>query len=131
MDNIKTLENIVHLYRNQKVSKETFIGLVVCLVLDKNILHTNSETADFIKYIFNIEFPAYIIKSRTLMIARLCRLLNSSDSKTIEKYSNNIYKFVKVIINNDFIDNVSPSTAKPDSLSNMNKWIAGILNKDR
>ncbi|EAV3687781.1 hypothetical protein E2W85_11795 [Salmonella enterica] len=130
MDNYSTLNNIIHLYRNQKVSKETFIGAIVCLLLDKQTFKTNSEVGEFINLIFNIQMPSYTLRSRTLMVARICRIINDMDTKGIEKSSNTTYKFLKTIMLHELNQNSKVAGTGRDSLSNLDKWISGILKKD-
>jgi len=130
MDNYNTLNNIIHLYRNQKVSKETFIGAIVCLLLDKQTFKSNNEVGEFINLILNIQIPTYMVRSRTLMVARVCRIINGLDTKNIEKLSNTTYRFLKTIMLHELNQKSKVAGTGRDSLSNLDKWITGILKKD-
>ncbi|EKN6227961.1 hypothetical protein DVP38_13035, partial [Yersinia enterocolitica] len=64
--------------------KEHMIGLVIMLILSREIFNTNLEVSNFISNIFGIKFPNYAIRSRTLMSAKLARHINELDEKEIE-----------------------------------------------
>lgn len=127
----KNINNISQFYRNSKVSKEAFIGIIVSLLLDKQLFRTNSDVGEFIKFIFDIELPLYTLRSRTLMLARICKIINDTDDKSLENQIKRTYTFIKKITSESETVTLSHSTDKNNSLTNMNKWIVGILKKDR
>lgn len=124
----ENLSNIFQLYRDDKISRESFIGLIVCLLLDKNVFLKNSDVGEFISSTFDIDLPFYTLRSRTLMVSRVCRLLSSVDKKSLDGYSDKTYGFIKKFYFHQEL-NTTPSS-KNKSTSNMNKWIQGILKKD-
>ncbi|MHB9805419.1 hypothetical protein [Pantoea ananatis] len=136
----KNINSIMSLLSTKKVSKEAFLGVAVSIILNKNLLNSNLEVAGFIKYVFKQELPIYAIKSRTVMTAKACRIIFNSTETEIRIYSDTTFDVMRamiaelndVIINTEIAknNNKNKSKNKENSLSNMNKWILGILKKD-
>lgn len=126
----KNLYEIMDVLNSHRISKPSFIGSVACLVLDKQIFRSNSEVGEFASLILEVELPKYILRSRTILLARLCRELDLKDKKSIQYFQRRVLFFIKNIVNNDDSENIQSSNKKNDSLSNMSKWITGILKKD-
>lgn len=79
--------------KNKSVPKYKIIGIVAELLLSKEIFRTNSEIEDFLKQIFDIHFKLYIFRSRTLVVARVIRVILEMENDS--SYKNNLYAFVQ------------------------------------
>ncbi|PSW47066.1 hypothetical protein [Photobacterium kishitanii] len=123
---------IVNKLCGSSMTKETFIGLMVSIIIKKSIFTKNNDTSDFINKVFDIELPFYIVRSRTLMAAKICRILIDCDSKNLKKYQSLVkYDLSERFNNTSHDENQKIKRSKgDDGLSNMNKWIDGILNKE-
>lgn len=66
--------------KNKSIPKYKLVGIVVELLLSKEIFKRNSEIATFVKDVFNIDFKVYILKSRTMIVAKLCRDIHNLDN---------------------------------------------------
>lgn len=84
------------IYRNElkikSIQKYKLIGIVVELLFSKMVFPRNSEIVDFLNDVFSVEFKSYIIKSRTLIAAKLCRYIENEES--ITAFQKELYKFV-------------------------------------
>lgn len=135
MDKYNQINNILKKLKSKKVDKETLIGFIVTILLDKNIFSTNHEVNKFIWLSLKIVMPQYAIRSRTLMIAKVCKHLISMPETDIEYLKSVLYVNLIMVLSEQtsiewhFDDHVKP--VKNDALRNMNKWIGGILKKDK
>lgn len=131
MDNYKELKQIQMLYTNKKISKEVLIGSVVSLILNKKILKSNIEVSDFIKFVFQTDMPLYASRSRTVMVAKICRKIFDSNEKEVQNYANKTYSIIKEILNDYSVleKNDKLIKDKNNSLTNMSKWIHGIIRR--
>jgi len=131
MDNYKELKQIQMLYTNKKISKEVLIGSVVSLILNKKILKSNIEALDFIKFVFQTDMPLYASRSRTVMVAKICRKIFDSNEKEVQNYANKTYSIIKEILNDYSVleKNDKLIKDKNNSLTNMSKWIHGIIRR--
>lgn len=134
MDNAKEINDILKQFKTKRFSKENFIGLIVCILLNKDIFSYNHEVSKFIKLSFDLQLPLYAVRSRTLMVAKICRHLVNFNEKEIDRLNNKIYTNLTLALAEKFnLSNYSDDKSKNiknDALSNMNKWIDGILKKD-
>ncbi|WP_313140278.1 hypothetical protein [Leclercia sp.] len=134
MDNSKAINDILKQLKTKRFSKDNFIGLIVCILLNKDIFSYNQEVSKFIKLSFDLNLPLYAVRSRTLMVAKICRYLFKFNEKEIERLRTKVY----INLTTALADKLNSSTNldgksknnKNDALSNMNKWIGGILKKD-
>lgn len=113
------------------VSKMTFMGTIIYLVMNKELFKKNSEVNDFIAIVFNINMPIYATRSRTLMVAKICRVIVGFNDKEIIKMAKSTNTYISEVFNSEVSTKTSSvSKNKNNALSNMNMWIDGILNKD-
>lgn len=95
MDDINKIRKKIHQinqmnsFENQKVE---FYSLVVLFVLSKEIFKNNSDLGSFLEN-SDINFKEYVLKSRTLTLARLIREVEGfSDIKKMSQLINNLKK---------------------------------------
>ncbi|CAI1523037.1 hypothetical protein [Serratia fonticola] len=127
MDN--TMQMFIR-FKQGNIAKESFLGLVVTLMLSKEIFKNNSDVASYAKEVFNIHFLPYAVRSRTLMVAKLCRVIINYNEITVKKISIKTYQYINehfVIEDENRI--ISSKNYKTNALDNMDKWIGGILKK--
>ena len=51
------------------------ISLFCVFIISRKYIKTNAEVSEFIEQTLKEKFPSYVVKSRTLMAARTCRVL--------------------------------------------------------
>jgi hypothetical protein len=76
-------------------NKISFMGAVSQVVLSKQFFKNNSDITPFLKEVFDIEFLEYVMKSRTLILSRLLRVIDSYEEKKL----NEVIKKYKTYIN--------------------------------
>lgn len=86
------------IYRNElkgrNVPKYKFIGIISELILSKEIFNKNSELIDFVEVVFSVRFRPYVFKSRTILIAKITRIVyDCDDSYVYENIRKSLYNF--------------------------------------
>lgn len=134
MEQFKREIDIVHQLRFGNTTKESLTGTVVSLILSKSLFKSNTDVCDFILSIFNIELPLYARRSRTLMIAKTCRLSVNLDNQEVKAMSISIYEHIMnnvlpelVDVSNGIVVYTKNSKTKTNksgnALKNMNIWL--------
>lgn len=92
---IRKLENI----SDENLKRMELYSIVSTLILSKNIFKFNKDINNFLK-ILNINFKNYVLKSRTLILARVLRKIEKADMQKLNFYSSSIKDFYNKEINN-------------------------------
>lgn len=86
------------LYRNELknniVPRYKIIGIVVEIVLSKEIFRRNSDMVDFLTEILGMSVKGYVLKSRTLIVAHCSRLITKSEGKEYIELKKKLYKYI-------------------------------------
>jgi hypothetical protein len=116
----------LHYYRSELKSKNILryktIGIVSELILSKEVFTRNKDIEFFLKHIFNITYKYYVIRSRTMIIARTTRVIYSSNDEEYEFFRKRLLEFV-MELNDD-----NTHIVKNNKDSSFSKWFEGILN---
>lgn len=80
--------------KNKLVSRYKIIGISSELILELNLFPKNHDLAPFLQDVYGLEFKEYILRSRTLILARVVRHLDSSDAATIEEVKRRLYQYL-------------------------------------
>lgn len=75
VQNSKFYNYIVIKLNNNNLDKSDLIGLISIIIYSKDLFPHNKDIKSFIDSIFNQSFPNYIIKSRTLIVAKSARIM--------------------------------------------------------
>lgn len=110
------------------VTKESAIGIFVTILLDKELLKTNSDVKTFVEHVFHIPILPYVARSRTLICAKICRFLITKEKKEINNFGAITLTYFERVFAAE--DNSSNSKKKNTALSNMDLWISRMLKKD-
>jgi hypothetical protein len=98
----KMYKNLV-LYRNELknsiVPKYKVIGIVVEIVLSKELFKKNSDMIEFLTEILGLNIKKYLLKSRTLVVAHCCRLISKSQDKEYTELKKKLYTYINIQIN--------------------------------
>ena len=88
-------EKKIKLYlKKNEIGTMELMGIMGMLIISKDILKRNSEVEEFIKRTLELTFPEYVIRSRTLMSARVNRVLVGIDEESeIKKYQKKILEY--------------------------------------
>lgn len=119
----------LHYYRTELKYKDILsykiIGITTELILSKDIFKKNNDISRFLKIIFNISYKEYVMNSRTMIVARVSRLVYSLEKKDLDEIRKRLLDFVSSLINTTTENNVNTSQRK-----DLGKWIEGILNEN-
>lgn len=61
--------------KNKKIYKYKLIGIVSALLLSKDVFKHNADIGEFLINVFGIEFKEYVMRSRTMVVARISKEL--------------------------------------------------------
>lgn len=122
----KQLLKALNKANNMPMAKENFLGIVIMLILSKDVFRSNFAVSEFINKTFRISFLNYAVRSRTLMCAKTCKHINElseADLKTTFMYFlNNINQLD--IHASDVNKPSQKSTSKnKHAIRNLNIWI--------
>lgn len=88
--------NNLLLYRNElkikSIPRYKILGIITELLYSKKIFLRNSDINDFLREVFAIEYKSYVIKSRTLIVAKTCRYIEEIESVSV--FQKKLYKFI-------------------------------------
>ena len=123
------VKNIKLYLRKNDVSKVELMGVMGIIIISKDVIR-NTDVGEFIEYVMKIKFPEYVIKSRTLMSARINRILiNIEDNSEIRKISRNILDYLDNIENenksNEPEKNIK-KVKKENENDKLKKWLKGL-----
>lgn len=128
------LEVIKALVNKRISSKEEFIGLLTIAIYSKEIFVKNEDAGKFVKEIFDLNFLEYVVRSRTLLCARLSRRLVKMDKKEMKKCVSLVAHYFST---NQYIhfwdpdDIFSYKSKRSDANKDVNTWIKALLRKDK
>lgn len=80
--------------KNRLVSRYKLIGISSELILETRIFPKNSDIPPFLKEVFGVTYKEYVIKSRTLMLARVVRQIDNTPTAEIEHLKRRLYQFL-------------------------------------
>ncbi|MCW0941920.1 hypothetical protein RZ024_11965 [Citrobacter freundii] len=109
------------------VTKESAIGLFVTIILDRDLLKSNHDVKNFVENVFSIVLLPYVVRSRTLVCAKICRLLVSRERKEINNYGIMARSYFENIISIE--DDLQGHKKRNTALSNMDLWVTRMLKK--
>ncbi|OBY11891.1 hypothetical protein [Clostridium paraputrificum] len=82
--------------KNKGVPKYKILGIVSELLYSKKIFCKNSEIKKFVEDVFGIEFKEYIMKSRTMIVARISKMIFNSEEN--DEYRRKLIQFINMKI---------------------------------
>ncbi|MGQ3904864.1 hypothetical protein [Mixta calida] len=121
MDN--NLKKSINKAYHSAYSKDSFLGLTLMLLFSKDFLPTNKHAADFANKYFKVEFLNYAIRSRTLMGAKLSRVIIDMTDDELKK----CHAFLLFTLRSDVeileeLDIKKINSKKKNAINNLNKW---------
>lgn len=121
MDN--NLKKYINKTFHSAYSKDSFLGLIIMLIFSKEFLPTNKYVADFARQYFKVEFLSYAIRSRTLMSAKLSRVIIDMTNDDLKK----CYDSLLITLRAEFetleeVDTKKINSKKKNAINNLNKW---------
>ncbi|WP_128894090.1 hypothetical protein [Longirhabdus pacifica] len=123
------MNNKLNYYRSElkskNVAKYKLVGITTELILNTTIFSKNENIVPFLKSVYNLTYKEYIIRSRTMILARTARYIYKLDSKEYENSRKELLNFInkclQLSIQNKEVKNTS---------SDFSKWMDGITDAD-
>ncbi len=105
------------------------MGVMGILIISKDIIKRNSEVGEFLKNTLDLTFPEYVIRSRTLMSARVNRVLvNVDDEIQVRKYKKKILEYLESLEEEESKDaeKITKKVKKENENDKLKKWLKGL-----
>lgn len=80
--------------KNNRIPQYKIIGIVSVLIFSREIFKKNSEIYSFLNEVFDLQFKEYIMKSRTLIIARTTKMIHNIQEEEYNLYKKRLLAFV-------------------------------------
>ncbi|HAT54500.1 MAG TPA: hypothetical protein DCW31_04545 [Lactobacillus sp.] len=88
--------------KNKIIPDYKISGIIVVILLSKEFFPHNADLVPALYSIFSLEFKDYVLKSRTLTMARTLRYFEVMSTEQKFALKNNLYLFCSDIIDSHF-----------------------------
>ena len=124
------VKNMKSYLRKNDISKVELMGVMGIIIISKDLIRKNVDVGQFVKYTTEISFPEYVIKSRTLISARINRILvNIEDESEVRRISRKVLEYLDNIENEKISDGTEKTTRKvkkENENDKLKKWLKGL-----
>ncbi|MBT2644759.1 hypothetical protein J7I80_21300 [Bacillus sp. ISL-41] len=124
------MSNKLNYYRSELKSKNIpkykLVGITTELILNTTIFSRNEDLVPFLRAIYKLNYKEYIIKSRTMILARSVRDIYSMDNKEYEILRKKLLEFL-----NGYLELSAHNKEIKTFKSDFFKWMDGIADADR
>lgn len=124
------MSNKLNYYRSELKSKNIpkykLVGITSELILNTSIFSRNEDLVPFLKNIYSLAYKEYVIKSRTMILARTARDIYKMENKEYEILRKRLLGFV-----NGYLELSTQNKEIKNSKSDFRKWMDGIADADR
>ncbi|MGX8791755.1 hypothetical protein ACW0TQ_08240 [Oceanobacillus sp. M60] len=121
--NYNTINQLLNRLSHNNVDYIDIIGLNVAILYSKEIFQKNSDINEFLEKVYNITFLPYVMKSRTLIVARITRVLNNKNKNELNEIRRKLIDYLKY--ENSPVENKTKSSKK-DSNEKLKSWLEGL-----
>ena len=108
--------------------KEDFIGSIVLFAFSKQIFLRNVDIDPYIREVLGLEFKPYVFRSRTLLVAKICKVIFGLDDVSFREAKRKNKSYLKVTLDKA-LSNKNRNSNSKKSEDNLDNWINAILNK--
>ncbi|MEX2995078.1 hypothetical protein [[Clostridium] scindens] len=127
MNQNKNVKIIQSYLKKNSFGHVELIGITTLLIISKDILKKNLEVSNFLSDVLGVRFPAYVIKSRTLMAARVGRIITDLEESQILSVKKNIIEYLNQIEEpKKPEDTQMPKRKKKNENEKLEKWLKGL-----
>ncbi|MCY7498263.1 MULTISPECIES: hypothetical protein [Bacillus] len=106
----------------ESVDSIEVLGISIALIYSKEIFKKNEDLKNFLVKVFDLQFLPYVMKSRTLIAARVSRTLVKLNEEEIHKIKLKILDYFKSDEESDKVKSSKRNTAN----EKMKKWLEGL-----
>ncbi|MBS5198568.1 MAG: hypothetical protein KHY93_15865 [Clostridiales bacterium] len=104
--------------KNNKMPKYKMEGIVSEMLISRDIFKKNSEIKNFLNYVFDLDYKDYVMKSRTLIVARTVKTIHNS-----EETEYNLYKKKLMVFTSKAIEDWKDREGSKENRNEFNGWI--------
>lgn len=129
--NSKEIKQLIDLLVSATNNSTLFVGVTAKILLSKQIFKKNIDLSIFIQEIFDISFLNYVIRSRTLILARVIKHINQLNDKETTKLAIKMHNYLikQGISDTNKEKEKKVKNKKNNTLDFMDKWIFGIMSQ--
>lgn len=124
------VKNIKLYLKKNDVNKVELMGIMGILIISKDLIRKNIDVGNFVEDVMGVNFPEYVIKSRTLISARVNRILvDIEDDAEIRKIRKKVLEYLDDIENEKLPDELEKTTKKvkkENENDKLKKWLRGL-----
>ena len=124
------VKNIKLYLKKNDVNKVELMGIMGILIISKDLIRKNIDVGNFVVDVMGVNFPEYVIKSRTLISARVNRILvDIEDDAEIRKIRKKVLEYLDDIENEKLPDELEKTTKKvkkENENDKLKKWLRGL-----
>ncbi|EAG1933845.1 hypothetical protein BB995_00485 [Listeria monocytogenes] len=80
--------------KNKMLPKYKILGIVTEIILSKELFEKNIDLTAFLLEVFNVTYKDYVMKSRTMILARTNRLIDKSSGEQVLEYRKKLTPFI-------------------------------------
>jgi len=101
------------------------IGTVAILIYSRDVFKNNKDLIPFLEKVFNISFLPYVIRSRTLICAKVGRELFSKEEKEIRTINTNLLNYFNSSYEIED-SNKNKKKQKKNANDKLDTWLKGM-----
>lgn len=108
------------------------IGVLCVFIISRKYIKSNAEVGEMVEGLLREKLPGYVVKSRTLMAARTCKSLLSSETLDMMKIQQKLREVLKkseTPLLEEHKKNEKKSR-KENENAKLEKWLKGIGNAE-
>jgi hypothetical protein len=111
-----------------------FMGVMAELLLSKELFKRNDDLKVFIQEIFGIQPLEYLFKSRTLLLSRIIRIIESAEKDQLKKYIQSVYNYIDInavtVGNSEIVTNkITTKKGKNSTIDTIDRW-RKVINRE-
>lgn len=119
----QTVEYFLSKLTQKDVDFIDIIGLNVAILYSKEMFKRNKDISQFLNEVYNIDFRPYVMKSRTLIVARITRELNNKNQDELNEIR---IKLINYLNPDSSIAKSKSKSTKQNSNEKLKKWLEGL-----
>lgn len=115
------MEKIIIKLQSSELEQSEFIGVLCGIIYSKEIFPHNKDIVPFLNIVFNKSYLQYVLNSRTLIVARISKVIMTLDENELENSRKKVIKYFIIERNNKF-----HYQKKKNANDKLNVWLNGL-----
>lgn len=127
-DNLNELEKIKNRLSNSHIDSIELMGVIVHIIYSKMLFPKNNQLESFVSDCLNIQIPNYVLRSRTLISAKISKYIYNLDEVEVRK----IHHKLKLFFENYNVENSQNNKGKKmknrkkNENDKLDTWLKGL-----